>query len=223
MAVLRVCGGWCICIAPPRAHASRVQPLHRAPRRSARLALPLIKTAALLITHADLAGVPVTGGGGASSSGSKAAAGSPAVSAGGVALPCSFAAGVLQLLKAELKGCGDVGKLLVGVALLAQLACVRGCSDAALQTVMVMLVNRYPKVCLLWRGDAWRRWVRVRVCGGSAGARRLKHARDNAAASCCCLLRLRLCASGAPRHGGAAVPAAAGGAGRRRAGSSGGS
>jgi hypothetical protein len=60
--------------------------------------------------------------------------------------PASFALGVLQLLKQELKGCGDVAKLLEGVALLAQLACVPDCSASAIQTVMLMLVNRYPKV-----------------------------------------------------------------------------
>jgi hypothetical protein len=58
----------------------------------------------------------------------------------------SFAWGVLQLLKAELKGCGDVAKLLEGAALLAQLACIPDCSASAIQTIMVLLVNRYPKV-----------------------------------------------------------------------------
>lgn len=65
----------------------------------------------------------------------------------------TFAACVLQLLKAELRGCADVPKLLEGAALLAQLACVPQCSAAAIQSVMVLLVNRYPKVCevvVLW-------------------------------------------------------------------------
>lgn len=145
-------------------------------RRSARLSLPLIKTASLLITHADFAGVLV---GSSSQENAKpltdaAAAPTAAATAGAAAVPPSsmgsaatatsgtskdsegasssgsaagsFAWGVLQLLKQELRGCGDVLKLLEGVGLLAQLACVPGCSGSAIQTVMVMLVNRYPKV-----------------------------------------------------------------------------
>jgi hypothetical protein len=60
---------------------------------------------------------------------------------------CSFAWGVLQLLKQELRGCSDVSKLLEGAALMAQLACIADCSASAIQSVMVLLVNRFPKVC----------------------------------------------------------------------------
>lgn len=115
-----------------------------------RLSLPLIKTAALLITHADFAGVPApqpstTDAAAANGVANiKAVADSDRVSSSGSS--SSFAWGVLQQLKLELKGCGDVAKLLEGAALLAQLACVPDCSASAMQTVMVMLVNRYPKV-----------------------------------------------------------------------------
>jgi hypothetical protein len=115
--------------------------------RSLRLSLPLIKTAALLITHASFAGVSVP----ASAADMQAAAAAstntgdkqPAV----VGTTCSFAWGVLQLLKQELRGCSDVSKLLEGAALMAQLACIGDCSASAIQSVMVLLVNRFPKVC----------------------------------------------------------------------------
>lgn len=70
----------------------------------------------------------------------------PGAEGGSNSSSSTFALGALQQLKVELKGCGDVGKLLEGAALLAQLACVTDCSASAMQTVMVMLVNRYPKV-----------------------------------------------------------------------------
>lgn len=117
--------------------------------RSTRLSLPLIKSAALLITHADFAAVPapLANGSNDASSGTEAV---PSPGANGNSSSSisggSFAWGVLQLLKVELKGCGDVAKLLEGAALLAQLACIPDCSASAIQTVMIMLVNRYPKV-----------------------------------------------------------------------------
>jgi hypothetical protein len=52
----------------------------------------------------------------------------------------------LTLLKDELRGCSDVSKLLEGAALAAQLACVPDTSATAIQLVMVLLVNRFPKV-----------------------------------------------------------------------------
>jgi hypothetical protein len=114
--------------------------------RSVRLSLPLIKTAALLITHAGFAAVSVP----ASAADTQAAAAAhadgdnkqPATTDG----TCSFAWGVLQLLKQELRGCSDVSKLLEGAALMAQLACIADCSASAIQSVMVLLVNRFPKV-----------------------------------------------------------------------------
>lgn len=118
------------------------------PCRSARLSLPLIKTAALLITHADFASIALpqpTTAGILSSSSNGGSNGSGSSSCEGCSTS-SFAWGVLQQLKLELKGCGDVAKLLEGAALLAQLACIPDCSTSAIQTVMVMLVNRYPKV-----------------------------------------------------------------------------
>lgn len=127
--------------------------------RSARLSLPLIKSAALLITHADFAGVPATAsldpGAAASGDAATAAVSDAPVASSKAAADAdsgssSFAWGVLQHLKVELKGCGDVLKLLEGVSLLAQLACVPDCSASAIQTVMVMLVNRYPKVRRSW-------------------------------------------------------------------------
>lgn len=127
--------------------------------RSARLSLPLIKSAALLITHADFAGVPASAsldpGAAASGDAATAAVSDAPVASSKAATDAdsgssSFAWGVLQHLKAELKGCGDVLKLLEGVSLLAQLACVPDCSASAIQTVMVMLVNRYPKVRHSW-------------------------------------------------------------------------
>jgi hypothetical protein len=114
--------------------------------RSVRLSLPLIKTAALLITHAGFAAVSVP----ASAADTQAAAAASADS--GNKQPavegstCSFAWGVLQLLKQELRGCSDVSKLLEGAALMAQLACISDCSASAIQSVMVLLVNRFPKV-----------------------------------------------------------------------------
>lgn len=121
------------------------------PCRSARLSLPLIKTAALLITHADFASIalpqPASAGILSSSSNSgRNGSGSSSCEACSINSTNSFAWGVLQQLKLELKGCGDVAKLLEGAALLAQLACIPDCSASAIQTVMVMLVNRYPKV-----------------------------------------------------------------------------
>lgn len=137
--------------------------------RSVRLSLPLIKTAALLINHADFAGVPAPQPSTADSTAAnnsaetaganvsiKAGAGSGSVNSGSSS--SSFAWGVLQQLKLELKGCGDVAKLLEGAALLAQLACVPDCSASAMQTVMVMLVNRYPKVGLPGGGAALLGW-----------------------------------------------------------------
>lgn len=116
--------------------------------------MPLIKTSALLITHADFAAVSAQD---ASDTSNPASSSGPATNVYAGTLPDgagssgsdggSFAWGVLQQLKLELKGCGDVAKLLEGAALLAQLACIPDCSASALQTVMVMLVNRYPKVC----------------------------------------------------------------------------
>lgn len=122
---------------------------------SARLSLPLIKSAALLLTHADFAGVPAStplDPGAAATGDATTAAAADAPVAGSKAAAdadsgsSSFAWGVLQQLKVELKGCGDVLKLLEGASLLAQLACVPDCCASAIQTVMVMLVNRYPKV-----------------------------------------------------------------------------
>jgi hypothetical protein len=118
--------------------------------RSARLSLPLIKSAALLITHAGFAGVAVAPAAVTpstnSTDGSAAITKSAAADSDSSSSSSTFALGVLQLLKQELKGCGDVAKLLEGAALLAQLACVPDCSASAIQTVMIMLVNRYPKV-----------------------------------------------------------------------------
>lgn len=105
-------------------------------RRSARLSLPLIKTAALLITHANFAPIPVNTLEDTSSAAADSNTGSSS----------TFAWGMLQLLKQEIKGCGDVAKLLEGAALMAQLACVGDCSSSAIQSVMVLLVNRFPKV-----------------------------------------------------------------------------
>jgi hypothetical protein len=115
--------------------------------------MPLIKTSALLITHADFASVSAQDASAASTSASSSkpasidAGAQPGEAGGGSSSSSdSFAWGVLQQLKLELKGCGDVAKLLEGAALLAQLACIPDCSASAVQTVMVMLVNRYPKV-----------------------------------------------------------------------------
>jgi hypothetical protein len=132
--------------------------------------MPLIKTAALLITHADFATVSAQC---APASSNPADGSKPASSVDAGAQPDgtgssnggseggSFAWGVLQQLKVELKGCGDVAKLLEGAALLAQLACIPDCSASALQTVMVMLVNRYPKVCIVVGMADYPDW-----CGG---------------------------------------------------------
>jgi hypothetical protein len=127
-------------------------------RRSLRLSLPLIKTAALLITHASFSDVPVP-----SSVAETAAAATPAAAAAtangdgkqpaAAGSTCSFAWSVLQLLKQELRGCSDVPKLLEGAALMAQLACIGDCSAAAIQSVLVLLVNRFPKVSW-YRGAA---------------------------------------------------------------------
>lgn len=114
--------------------------------RSARLSLPLIKSAALLITHAGFAGVAVSPAAAAPCSNSTEGSADGTKAAADPNSSSTFALGVLQLLKQELKGCGDVAKLLEGAALLAQLACVPDCSASAIQTVMIMLVNRYPKV-----------------------------------------------------------------------------
>lgn len=57
-----------------------------------------------------------------------------------------FASAALDCLKKELRQCRDVCKLLDGAALVAQLCGVHECRDSALQSVMVLLVNRYPKV-----------------------------------------------------------------------------
>lgn len=134
--------------------------------RSVRLSLPLIKTAALLITHAGFAGVPVPSSDStaaadilstAADSHSKqqaiAAAAAAAAEQKGYSSTAesngtssSFAWGVLQLLKQELRACADVPKLLEGAALMAQLACIPDCSASAIQSVMVLLVNRFPKV-----------------------------------------------------------------------------
>ncbi|KAF6263485.1 armadillo-type protein [Scenedesmus sp. NREL 46B-D3] len=119
---------------------------------SLRLSLPLIKTAALLITHAGFAGVSVSGSAvdipAAATSATAAAAAanddSKQLAAAGAAR--SFAWGALQLLKQELRGCSDVSKLLEGASLMAQLACIGDCSGSAIQSVMVLLVNRVPKV-----------------------------------------------------------------------------
>lgn len=124
-----------------------------------RLSLPLIKTAALLITHADFAAVTVqhtaaTAAADNAASTAAAAAMTSCKDAGDVSLQgtdsssssSSFAWLVLQQLKQELKGCGDVSKLLEGAALLAQLVCIDDCSTSAVQSVMVLMVNRYPKV-----------------------------------------------------------------------------
>jgi len=141
--------------------------------RSARLSLPLIRSATLLITHASFAGLAAPPAPGAAAGGcipfhsnaggavagiltSNLATAAPVACAGAL-LSCSkdgstgsssstFAACVLTLLKDELRGCADVSKLLEGAALAAQLACVPDTSAAAIQLVMVLLVNRFPKV-----------------------------------------------------------------------------
>jgi hypothetical protein len=132
--------------------------------RSLRLSLPLIKTATLLITHAGFSNVPVPGSLVETAAATTAAAASAdvcgnkqAASSGSM---CCFAWGVLQLLKQELRGCSDVPKLLEGAALMAQLACIAECSAAAIQSVMVLLVNRFPKVCcsLPFGYVSWQLW-----------------------------------------------------------------
>lgn len=119
--------------------------------RSSRLSYPLIKTAALLITHADFAAVPTQvlvadPATQAAVAAAGAAGAAPPVGDSSSSGNSAFAWGVLQLLKQDIKGCGDVAKLLEAASLMAQLACSEGCSAAAIQSVMLMLVNRFPKV-----------------------------------------------------------------------------
>lgn len=71
----------------------------------------------------------------------------------GEAQKCSFAEGVLGQLKGELRQCGDVTRLLEGATLAVHLSGEPHCWEAAMQSVLVLLVNKVPKVRVTPRGD----------------------------------------------------------------------
>jgi hypothetical protein len=73
---------------------------------------------------------------------------------------------VLVQLKGEVKGCGDVVRLLEAADLAVQLVGVGATSDAALQTVLLLLLNRFPKV-----GVGGRRETMGRSRWGKRGGR----------------------------------------------------
>jgi hypothetical protein len=131
-----------------------------------------LRTALMLLTKAGFTEVALAGGdsssaGAATSSAAlpPGATGTAGASSGTTASPSSssstqapssssssgsslFAAGVLGLVKGEVKGCGDVVRLLEAADLTVQLVGVGATSDAALQTVLLLLLNRFPKVGL---------------------------------------------------------------------------
>jgi hypothetical protein len=127
-----------------------------AARRSARLATSLIKAAALLLSHAGFAPVLVDVtelfGDEPEQPSAGADTRAPTPKARTVLdtmtqQQCvSFAAGTLRCLRTELRGCSDLPRLLEGAALAAQLVGVPDTAEGALQVVLVLLVNRFPRV-----------------------------------------------------------------------------
>ena len=65
---------------------------------------------------------------------------------------CASAGTILDLTKKECQQCKDVPRLCAAVSLLCQLiSCATPVSSSALQSLLALMVNRYPKVrCWLW-------------------------------------------------------------------------
>lgn len=60
---------------------------------------------------------------------------------------CAFAGTILDLTKKECQQCKDVPRLCAAVSLLCQLIfCAKPVSSSALQSLLALMVNRYPKV-----------------------------------------------------------------------------
>ncbi|KAI8474637.1 MAG: armadillo-type protein [Monoraphidium minutum] len=132
---------------------------------SSRLSLPLLRAAHLLLTAGDAADAPVPAAAPAPAAAPPPcdAAQTPDKPLGGeqqaaaAALPqkqgadCAaapFAVRALELARAELRGCGDVPRLLEGAALVGALAGAGagGAGYGALQSAAALLVSRYPRV-----------------------------------------------------------------------------
>ena len=105
------------------------------------MALPLLRTADLLLTQGGLAEL-VTPTAAAASGGDVADAAGDIVASAELRLLA-----LIELAKGEARSCTDVGRLMGAATLLCHLA---GCGGvlrgAALAPIMVMLLNRYPKV-----------------------------------------------------------------------------
>ena len=60
------------------------------------------------------------------------------------------AGGILELTRGECQQCKDVARLCAAVSVLCQLVvCERPVGSSALQVLLSLTVNRYPKVCCL--------------------------------------------------------------------------
>lgn len=88
--------------------------------RSSRMATPLLKTAHILLTKTDIA----------------------EVAAGERSLCCE----VLDLARGEVNKCCDIGRLLDAASLISFLVGLPPCRAVASRAMMVLLLNKYPKV-----------------------------------------------------------------------------
>ena len=67
-----------------------------------------------------------------------------------VTFRCWYAEDILELTRSECEQCKDVSRLSAAISVLCQLAvCTKPVGSSALQALLDLVVNRYPKVCLL--------------------------------------------------------------------------